>query len=150
VAARKTPYALYAIVALAVLAVIGWLLFRPSSTPAPAPHQTQAAAPTPSPAPALAPPVPAAARTAAAPVGHSDWRVVAYTYRSQALAADMVSKINKKHANLGAAVFKPQGKGTAYMVTVGGAMDRNTAFKMVDMAKRAGLPEDTYMQNFSE
>jgi hypothetical protein len=141
--AKKPPFALYAVLAVVVLAVIGWLLFRPSSTPAPAPPPTRAAAPAMVPAPA-SPAPPAAAEP------HPVWRVVAYTYRSQAMADDMVSRITAKHADLGAAVFKPHKKGTAYLVTVGGAMDHDAALKMVSKAKRAGLPVDTYMQSFSE
>jgi eukaryotic-like serine/threonine-protein kinase len=169
--AKKTPYGLYAVLALVVLAIVGWLWLRPRSTPAPAPTQTEAAAPTsspatsaPVPAPAVsAPKAPAAKASAAKPSAskaaavvtataedHPVWRVVAYTYRSETMAADMVSKINEKHADLHPEVFKPHPKGTAFVVTVGGAMDHDGAEKMVSKAKRAGLPGDTYMQNFSE
>jgi eukaryotic-like serine/threonine-protein kinase len=142
---KKAPYILYAALAVVVLAILGWLFFRPSSTPAPAPPQTQATAPATAPAPARAPAAPPAAPEAAA-----GWRVVAYTYRSQTMAQDMVSKISEKHKDLRAEVFKPNAKGTAYLVTVGGAMDHDAAAKMVSKAKREGLPGDTYMQNFTE
>ncbi len=66
------------------------------------------------------------------------------------MAADMVSKITEKHADLHPAVFKPHAKGTAYLVTLGGPMDHDAALKMVSRAKRAGLPQDTFMENFSE
>ena len=59
----------------------------------------------------------------------------------------MVSQINEKHANLGAEVFSP--KSGDYLVTLGGPMDRDQAAKMLDRARRAGLPEDSYVQNFS-
>ena len=59
----------------------------------------------------------------------------------------MVSQINEKHANLGAEVFSP--KSGDYLVTLGGPMDREQATKMLDKARRAGLPEDSYVQNFS-
>ena len=36
-----------------------------------------------------------------------------------------------------------------YLVTVGGAMDRDAALKMRSKAQREGLPADTYVQNFS-
>jgi hypothetical protein len=62
----------------------------------------------------------------------------------------MVNKINGKHADLHASVFKPHSKGTAYIVTVGGAMEHDAAAKMVSKAKREGLPQDTYMQNLPE
>ena len=59
----------------------------------------------------------------------------------------MVSKINAKHLNLGAEVLSP--KSGDYLVTIGGPMDRDQATKMLDKARRAGLPEDIYVQNFS-
>ncbi len=169
--AKKTPYGLYAVLALVVLAIVGWLWLRPHSTPAPAPTQTEAAAPTPSPDTAAPVPAPtasapkaaapkasaskpsaskAAAVATATPQDHPVWRVVAYTYRSETMAADMVSKLSEKHADLHPEVFKPHPQGTAYVVTVGGAMDHDGAEKMLSRAKRAGLPGDTYMQNFSE
>jgi hypothetical protein len=66
------------------------------------------------------------------------------------MAAAMVSKIAEKHADLHPEVFKPHPQGTAYVVTVGGEMDHDAALKMVSRAKRAGLPGDTFMQNFPE
>ena len=59
----------------------------------------------------------------------------------------MVSQINEKHSNLGAEVFSP--KSGDYLVTVGGPMDHDQAIKMLDRARRAGLPEDSYVQNFT-
>jgi hypothetical protein len=157
--AKRTPVALYAVVAAVVLAIIGWLFFRPSHAPAPAPAQTQAAAPATSPVPAPAIPKPAPATRkplaaqpskSAASAGHPVWRVVAYTYRSQSLAQTMVSKINQKHPDLKAEILKPQGKSTAYLIVLGGAMDHDEASKMEGKAKHDGLPEDTYIQNFSQ
>lgn len=78
------------------------------------------------------------------------WRVVAYTYKSQTLASDMVAKISGKHADLDAAVFTPAKSSGIYLVTVGGAMDHNAAVKMLDKARRLGLPADSYVQNFAE
>jgi hypothetical protein len=158
--AKKKPVALYAIVAAVVLAILGWLLFRPSHAPAPAPAQTQAAAPATSsvPAPATPKPAPAARKpaaalpskaAAAAAAGHPVWRVVAYTYRSQTLAESMVSKINQMHPDLKAEILRPQGKSTAYLVVLGGVMDHDQASKTESKAKHDGLPEDIYVQNFS-
>jgi hypothetical protein len=75
--------------------------------------------------------------------------VVAYTYRGQTKASDMVAKISDKHSDLDAEVFSPPGRGTVYLVTLGGAMDHDAAVKMRDKAQREGLPADTYVQNFS-
>jgi eukaryotic-like serine/threonine-protein kinase len=177
--AKRPPFVLYGALAVIVLAILGWLFLRPQSAPAPtdaAPQTTQAAPPAPAPAtapapaPAPAPPVaqkPSAAKpsaaitprsrpaattaaTAAPADGRSVWRVVAYTYRGQTKAADMVSKIGEKHSDLGAEVFDPPGRGGVYLVTVGGAMDHDQATKMLDKARREGLPADSYVQNFSK
>ncbi len=165
---RRRPFALYGAIAVVVLAILGWLFMRPHSEPAPA------AAPQTTPQPVAPPPVvaekapatkPTAAKPAAAkgpaakpspstpgtpasgPEGRSVWRVVAYTYKGQTKAEDMVSNINEKHSNLGAEVFSP--RSGDYLVTVGGPMDHDQATKMLDKARRAGLPEDSYVQNFS-
>jgi eukaryotic-like serine/threonine-protein kinase len=170
--AKRPPFALYGALGVVVLAILGWLLLRPHSAPAPtdtAPQTaTQAAPPAPAPAPTPAAPVaqkPSAAkpsasipaprsRPAAAPAAPSDgrsvWRVVAYTYRGQTKAADMVAKIGEKHSDLDAEVFDPPGGGGVYLVTVGGAMDHDQAAKMLDKARREGLPADSYVQNFSK
>jgi hypothetical protein len=88
--------------------------------------------------------------TAAVPAdGRTVWRVVAYTYRGQTKASDMVAKISDKHSDLDAEVFNPPGRGGVYLVTLGGAMDHDAAVKMRDKAQREGLPADTYVQNFS-
>jgi eukaryotic-like serine/threonine-protein kinase len=170
VVAKRPPFALYGALAVVVLAILGWLLLRPDSTPAPidtAPQTaTQAAPPAPTPAPAepltqkpsaakpsasISAPRSRPAATAAVPSdGRSVWRVVAYTYRGQTKAADMVAKIGAEHSDLGAEVFDPPGRGGVYLVTVGGAMDHDQATKMLDKARREGLPADSYVQNFSK
>jgi eukaryotic-like serine/threonine-protein kinase len=172
---KRRPFALYGAIAVVVLAILGWLFMRPHSEPAPAP--ATATAPVTAPQPVAPPPVvaekapapkPAAAKPSAAkapatkpakpspstpgtpasgPEGRSIWRVVAYTYKGQTKAEDMVSQINEKHSNLGAEVFSP--RSGDYLVTVGGPMDHDQATKMLDKARRAGLPEDSYLQNFS-
>jgi eukaryotic-like serine/threonine-protein kinase len=169
--AKRRPFALYGAIAVVVLAILGWLLMRPHSetAPATAPQTTaQPAAPPPTVAETAPPAKPTAAKPSAAkipkptavkpspstpgtsasgPEGRSIWRVVAYTYKGQTKAEDMVSKINEKHSNLGAEVFTP--KSGDYLVTVGGPLDHDKAIKMLDKARRAGLPEDSYVQNFS-
>ena len=171
--AKRPPFLLYGALAVVVLAIIGWLLLRPHSEPSPATNpQTAAQAVAPAPAPPVAekPPAakPTAARTVAKPAaakpvpsstpgsttpGPTDrpvWRVVAYTYKGQTKAEDMVAQINGKHSDLGAEVFSPPRHGGDYLVTVGGAMDRAEATKMLDKARRLGLPADSYVQNFSK
>lgn len=177
--AERKPFLLYGALGVIVLAIIGWLLFRPHSAPAPAeppnpPVQATAPAAAPQPvptppavsttkpsaakhsssAPAMAPRSAAmtAATNAAANVpanGRTVWRVVAYTYRGQTKATDMVAKISDKHSDLDAEVFNPPGRGGVYLVTVGGAMDHDAAVKMLSKGQREGLPADAYVQNFS-
>jgi eukaryotic-like serine/threonine-protein kinase len=168
---KKKPVLLYLGLALVVLALLGWLLFRPHSQPAPATSATSSSTPaSPAPAPAASAPAPApkpagmkpapyhsttkASPAAAPPVassGSSDvraiWRVVAYTYRGQSKADDMVGEIKSKHPDLDAEVFSP-GKTGSYLVTIGGPMSRDDADKMRAKAQREGLPKDTYIQNF--
>jgi hypothetical protein len=154
--AKRTPLALYGTLAVIALVIIAWLFFRPSSTPAPA-SAPQAAVPAPAapPAPSPAPkPKPAPARSAPslppASTGHSVWRVVAYTYKSKQLATDSVARISGEHSDLDASLFSPPKEPGVYLVTFGGAMDHAQALKMLDKARREGLPADTYIQNFSE
>jgi hypothetical protein len=176
--AERKPLLLYGAVGLIVLAIIGWLLFRPHSAPAPAEAPNppaQATAPAAAPEPVPTPPAvsttkPSAAKRSPAPAmaarsaattpattpaatvpanGRTVWRVVAYTYRGQTKATDMVAKISDKHSDLDAEVFNPPGRGGVYLVTVGGAMDHDAAVKMLSKAQREGLPADAYVQNFS-
>ncbi len=159
---KRKPLALYGVLGVVVLAILGWLLLRPHSAPPPsntetAPTATQPAAPEAPPAeklPAVKPapslPAPRTQPTASATPadGRSVWRVVAYTYKGKTKAEAMVAEISGKHPDLGAEVF-PTRSGV-YLVTVGGAMDRDEAAKMRDKAQRQGLPADTYVQNFSK
>jgi eukaryotic-like serine/threonine-protein kinase len=170
--AERRSLLVYGALGVVLLALVGWLLLRPHSAPAPAEAPNPAAqaaapaaaaappAPTPpavtAPKPRAAKPSPSApavvARSATAAVpadGRTVWRVVAYTYRGQTKAADMVAKISDKHSDLDAEVFNPPGRGGVYLVTLGGAMDHDAALKMRSKAQREGLPADTYVQNFS-
>jgi eukaryotic-like serine/threonine-protein kinase len=157
--AKRSPFALYGALAVVVLAILGWLLLRPHSEPAPAKTEAPQIAtqppspvtpPTAKPAPFTPAPKTRPSVSAAPADARSVWRVVAYTYRGQTKAKDMVAKITDQHADLGAEVFDPPGRGGVYLVTVGGAMDHDEAIKMRDKAQRAGLPADTYIQNFSK
>ena len=157
-AVKRSSLSLYGALAVIVLAIIGWLVFRPSGTSTPSSTTAQpvaqepAAAPTPRPTERAAqhptPAKPAAA--VAASSGHPVWRVVVYTYKGPQQAKEMVDKISGKHPNLDVSVFNPHGKRGIYLVTIGGAMDHDQAVKMQDKAVRLGLPPDTYVQNFSE
>ena len=157
---KRRPIALYGAVAVVVLPILCWVLLRPHEAPAPT------AAPTVTQPPAVAPSKPSAVAVAplAAPGvanamtdGHATrgkaartiWRVVVYTYRGQTKAADSVARINGAHPDLNAAVFNPA-RSEVYMVVLGGAMDRPQAIALLAKARREGLPQDTFVRNFSE
>jgi hypothetical protein len=98
-----------------------------------------------------APAMPAASQVASTPPAmgpHTVWRVVAYTYNRQDQAEHKVQMISNKYPDLQAEVFSPRG-GAPYLVTVGGAMDREAAFRLREKAIREGLPRDTFAQNYS-
>ena len=131
---------------------------QPVPSPAAAPVATPASIPTPPSAVPPARPQPAkpklSAATANAPVPQDGakagaWRVVAFTYNHQDQAEHKAGTINEKHPDLQAGVFSPKGNGAPYLVTLGGATDRDGAFEMRNKAVREGLPRDTYAQNYS-
>jgi hypothetical protein len=171
VVAKRRPLALYIALAVGVLILIGWLVFRPGSAPAPAPGsgpQTSAQTAAPASPEAVKPPavVPAPApvhRPAPAPAtvvqpksSATDsnerpiWRVIAYTYKNQQQATDMVAQISSNHPNLKVSVFSPAGSSGIYLIILGGDMDRDQAIKMLDKAHSMGMPADTYVKNFME
>ena len=61
----------------------------------------------------------------------------------------MADTIKSQHPDLDVEVFSPGHTG-AYLVTIGGPLDRDAAGKMRDRAARLGLPQDTYIQNFTK
>ena len=77
------------------------------------------------------------------------WRVVAYTYRRQDQAQHKVDEINHAHPDLQAQVFTPTEGREPYLVTIGGLMDRNQAFRLRQHVLNVGLPPDSYAQNFA-
>jgi eukaryotic-like serine/threonine-protein kinase len=109
------------------------------SLPATPPPTTQSAAPAAAMTPTAGRPVPA----------HQGlWRVVAWTYDQQGEAEKKAQTIASKYPQFAPAVFSPGGNGKQYLVTLGGAMDREESFKVRAAAIRAGLPGDTYARNF--
>jgi hypothetical protein len=94
------------------------------------------------PAPAKAPaePTPAGAE-------RSVWHVVAYTYTREDAAQHMAAELAKQYPKLEPQVFTPTGH-APFLVTLGGGMNRQEAFARRDAARAAGMPSDTYAQNF--
>jgi eukaryotic-like serine/threonine-protein kinase len=76
------------------------------------------------------------------------WRVVAYTYNKQDQAEHKAQTIAQKYPQLQPSVFSPKGKGSPYLVTLGGAMDRDAAVRLRSQAIRLGLPGDTFARNY--
>ncbi len=101
-------------------------------------------APPPQAAPAAAP----AVEAKPAPDGRTQWRVVAYTYNHRAQAQQKVDLIARPDASLTPEIFTPNGH-APYLVTVGGPMTREEAAAFRKKARAAGLPRDTYTQNYS-
>jgi hypothetical protein len=57
--------------------------------------------------------------------------------------------INQKHAQLKAEAFSADGSSGPYLVVVGGGMTRDGAKRFRQEAVRAGMPRDSYFQNFN-
>jgi len=104
---------------------------------------------TPVPARVAAPVVPASVSATNSATGGEAWRVVAFTYNHQDQAQHKAQTIVSRHPELQAGVFSPRGNGAPYLVTLGGPMNRDAAVQLRDKAIRAGLPHDTYVQNYS-
>jgi hypothetical protein len=86
---------------------------------------------------------------ASAPAGseRSVWHVVAYTYTRQETAQNMAAELAAKYPQLEPQVFSPNGH-APFLVTLGGGMNRQEAFARREAARAAGMPSDTYAQNF--
>jgi hypothetical protein len=153
---RRPILGIASAVGILLLLLLGWHFLH--TTPAtPAKNSTLATVgreDTP-PTSANNPPPPQAAPAAApaveakpAPDGRTQWRVVAYTYNHQEQAQQKVDLIARQHASLNPEIFTPNGR-APYLVTVGGPMTREEAAAFRKKARAAGLPRDTYTQNYS-
>lgn len=116
--------------------------------------QAEAASHTTPPAPRTvhhSPPAVTAQHVSAAPpvVGPAReiWRVVAYTYNHQDQAQKKSAGLAQRHPELRPAVFSPTGR-APFLVTIGGAMDRDQAYALARRSHGMGLPRDTYAQNY--
>jgi cell division protein FtsN len=119
----------------------------PRNVPAPAP--VEAPPPTPAPrSPVAAPPQPSAPKPSSVE-GRAIWRVIAFTYRTNAAAEKKVQQLNQYQPGLNATVFSPKGQ-VYYLVSLGGRMTREDAVRLQHTARSKGLPRDLYVQNYSE
>lgn len=78
------------------------------------------------------------------------WRVVTYTFKTQADAEKKVKTINSKHPGFKAEVFSPSGAAGPFLVVIGGQMSREKAAALRQRAIRSGLPRDSYVQNYGQ
>jgi hypothetical protein len=174
---RKRPgVTIAAIVIMAILLVVFWYAFKRPARHAPISgeatstgSQPQAAPATPAAVPPAANPVgdaagamgapetvkpaprpsPTKAATNATPASgdRSVWHVVVYTYNRETAAQRKATELAAKYPQLEPQVFSPTGQ-APYLVALGGGMNRQDAFARRDAARTAGLPPDTYAQNF--
>ncbi len=75
------------------------------------------------------------------------WHVVAFTYTHQETAQRKATELATRYPQLEPQVYSPTGH-APYLVSLGGGMDRQDAFARRDAARAAGMPQDTYAQNF--
>jgi hypothetical protein len=85
--------------------------------------------------------------SAPTPIERNVWHVVAYTYARQEAAQRKATELAAQYPQLQPQVFSPSGH-APYLVVLGGGMDRQGAFAQRDAARAAGMPADTYAQNF--
>ena len=78
----------------------------------------------------------------------SVWRVIAFTYNRKTDAEKKVSSLSRSRPDLQPVVFSARGR-APYLVSIGGAMDRDAAYTLKRRARSLGLPRDTYAQNYS-
>ena len=79
--------------------------------------------------------------------GPGNWLVVVYTYARASDAEHKAADINKIHPDLQARVLASR-TGSAHLVVLGNGTDKEDALKLRDQARAAGLPSDSYVQNF--
>ena len=117
----------------------------PNATPAgDAAGAPKAAQPAPRPSPIK---TPATATTAPAPGERNVWHVVVYTYTFESAAQRKATEMAAQYPQFQPQVFSPNGH-APYLVTLGGGVSRQEAFSRREAALAAGLPKDTYMQNY--
>jgi hypothetical protein len=75
------------------------------------------------------------------------WHVVAFTYNHQDQAQHKADQLAQRNASLRPEVFSPSGH-APYLVTLGGPMTRDEAAQFKAKAAGAGIPRDTYIQNY--
>jgi hypothetical protein len=120
----------------------------PAASPAGDAAETIGAPKVVKPAPRPSPAKPAIETAGTAPTSErSVWHVVAYTYNFEGAAQRKATELVAQYPQLEPQVFSPSGH-APYLITLGGGMNRQDAFARRDAARAAGMPSDTYAQNF--
>jgi len=140
-----------------LLLLLLWYFTRSHSNTDPRPISTLATPAAEEKAPSVPPPhvtpsdtKPSAAITPASPstTGHKLWRVIAYTYNREEQAKEKAQSVASHDPGLSPEVFTPTGK-APYLVSLGGPMSYDDATAFRKKAIAAGLPHDTYIQNYT-
>ena len=133
---RKWPIG----VAVAGVAVIGFLAYRSISDPAPAAVATSNSAP-------VVAAIPQSQKLTQHPaLAEGTWAVVAATYGNFNAAEARAKKIGEKSPKLQVRVYPAQEvKGNRYFVVLGSAQNKDGAEKIRRLAKQQGAPRDTYV-----
>ena len=128
-------------IAAAVAVLLVFLLAHIHPAPAePAPTQATAVV-HPAPPPAVPP-------ASGVSDNQSGWRVIVYTYTKEAQAFAKAAAIQAQHPDLQAQVFAHH-RHAPYLVSLGGPMSRADAAAMLQRARRAGLPRDSFVRLYN-
>jgi len=90
-----------------------------------------------------------AAATMASAATQAGWHVVAYTYHREEQAFQRVEAIKERHPELNAEVFAPNGR-APYLVGLGEAMSEEEAGAMKGLARKDGMPRDTFARRYRD
>ena len=74
--------------------------------------------------------------------------MVAFTYNHKDQAQKKVVSLEQRFPSLSPAAFSPTGR-APWLVTIGGALERDAAYELARKARSMGLPRDTYAQNYN-
>ena len=150
---RRRWMAVGALLVLVVL--IGWIFMRSIfghhaantvEATGPAAHATTASSPVAPVHPTRKTPQPDTAAPGATP-SRTEWRVVAFTYSRKDQAQKKASALAPKLPGLKPEIFSPNGH-APWLVTIGGALQKEDAYALARKARSLGLPRDTYAQNY--
>ena len=93
-------------------------------------------------------PAPPAPATGTQPDKQPGWRVIVYTYTKEAQAFAKATAIQARHPDLQAQVFT-HNRHAPFLVSLGGPMSREEADAMLQKARRAGLPRDSFVRLYN-